>query len=110
MNTKELDSLYIAGTYARFPVEIVRGEGSTLYDETGKEYIDMGSGIAANVFGYNDKQWLDAVTQQLTKVQHTSNLYYCEPGAKLAQLLCEKTGMKKVFFANSGAEANECAI
>ena len=59
MNTKELDSLYIAGTYARFPVEIVRGEGSTLYDETGKEYIDMGSGIAANVFGYNDKQWLD---------------------------------------------------
>ena len=110
MNTKELDSLYIAGTYARFPVEIVRGEGSTLYDETGKEYIDMGSGIAANVFGYNDKQWLEAVTQQLTKVQHTSNLYYCEPGAKLAQLLCEKTGMKKVFFANSGAEANECAI
>lgn len=110
MNTKELDSLYIAGTYARFPVEIVRGEGSTLYDETGKEYIDMGSGIAANVFGYNDTKWLDAVTQQLTKVQHTSNLYYCEPGAKLAQLLCEKTGMQKVFFANSGAEANECAI
>lgn len=110
MNVKELDKEYIADTYSRFPVEIARGEGSTLFDETGKAYTDLGSGIAANIFGYGDEAWTAAVTDQLGKVQHTSNLYYCEPGAKLAQLMCEKTGMKKVFFANSGAEANECAI
>lgn len=110
MNVKELDREYIAGTYSRFPVEIVKGEGSVVFDENGKSYIDLGSGIAANVFGYGDKKWIEAVTQQLSNVQHTSNLYYCAPGAKLAELLCEKTGMKKVFFANSGAEANECAI
>lgn len=110
MNVKELDNTYIADTYARFPVEIVRGEGCLAYDENGKSYIDLGSGIAANVFGYADKEWADAVTAQINKVQHTSNLYYCAPGAKLAEMLCEKTGMKKVFFANSGAEANECAI
>lgn len=110
MNVKELDSEYIAGTYSRFPVEIVKGEGSIVFDENGKRYIDLGSGIAANVFGYGDKEWTEAVTRQLSQVQHTSNLYYCAPGAKLAELLCAKTGMKKVFFANSGAEANECAI
>ena len=110
MNVKELDSEYIAGTYSRFPVEIVKGEGSVVFDENGKSYIDLGSGIAANVFGYGDKEWIEAVTRQLSHVQHTSNLYYCAPGAKLAELLCAKTGMKKVFFANSGAEANECAI
>lgn len=110
MNIKELDSKYIAATYARFPVEIVKGEGSLVFDENGKSYIDLGSGIAANIFGYDDKQWVEAVTKQLSKVQHTSNLYYSIPGAELAQMLCEKTGMKKVFFANSGAEANECAI
>lgn len=110
MNVKELDNTYIADTYARFPVEIVSGEGCLAYDENGKSYIDLGSGIAANVFGYADKEWADAVTAQINKVQHTSNLYYCAPGAKLAEMLCEKTGMKKVFFANSGAEANECAI
>ena len=110
MNIKELDSKYIAATYARFPVEIVKGEGSLVFDENGRSYIDLGSGIAANIFGYDDKQWVEAVTEQLSKVQHTSNLYYSIPGAELAQMLCEKTGMKKVFFANSGAEANECAI
>lgn len=110
MNVKELDNTYIADTYARFPVEIVSGEGCLAYDENGKSYIDLGSGIAANVFGYADKELAKAVTEQVNKVQHTSNLYYCAPGAKLAEMLCEKTGMKKVFFANSGAEANECAI
>lgn len=97
-------------TYARFPVEIVRGKGSVAVDVNGKEYIDMGTGIGVTAFGYADDEWVTAVTAQLSKVQHTSNLYYTEPCAKLAKLLCEKTGMKKVFFANSGAEANECAI
>ena len=97
-------------TYARFPVEIVRGKGSIAVDVNGKEYIDMGTGIGVTAFGYADDTWVAAVTDQLSKVQHTSNLYYTEPCAKLAKMLCERTGMKKVFFANSGAEANECAI
>lgn len=110
MNVKELDKTYIANTYARFPVQVVSGRGSILKDETGKEYIDMGAGIAVNTFGTADAQWIQAVTNQLNYFQHTSNLYYSEPCAKLAQMLCERTGMKKVFFSNSGAEANECAI
>ena len=105
-----LDRQYIAGTYARFPVELVAGKGSLLTDVNGRQYIDMGSGIAVNGFGAGDDQWIEAVTAQLGRIPHTSNLYYTEPGAKLAQLLCERTGMKKVFFGNSGAEANECAI
>ncbi len=109
-NLTSLDKQYVANTYARFPVEIASGKGSLLYGTDGKEYIDMGSGIAVTSFGQNDPLWLQAVTEQLGKVQHTSNLYYTEPCARLAQLLCEKTGMKKVFFGNSGAEANECAI
>ncbi len=110
MSIIEKDKAFVANTYARFPVEIVSGEGSALYDINGKKYIDMGSGIGVTAFGFNDKTWINAVTEQLTKVQHTSNLYYTEPCARLAELLCDKTGMKKVFFANSGAEANECAI
>ena len=110
MTVKELDAAYVAHTYSRFPVEITEGKGSLVCDETGKEYIDLGTGIAANIFGVADAEWAEAVTRQLGRVQHTSNLYYHEPGAKLAELLCEKTGMKKVFFCNSGAEANECAI
>ncbi len=109
-NVKEIDKKYIAGTYARFPVEIVRGKGSLVYDETGKEYIDMGSGIGVTSFGISDDKWVEAVTKQLGNVQHMSNLYYTSPCAELAKLLCEKTGMSKVFFSNSGAEANECAI
>lgn len=105
-----LDSEYIAHTYSRFPVAITHGEGSLLYDENGKEYIDLGTGIAVNTFGAADKEWIGAVTEQLSKVAHTSNLYYTEPQVKLAELLCKRTGMKRVFFANSGAEANECAI
>ena len=109
-NTKITDKKYVASTYARFDVEIVSGKGSLVYDETGKEYIDMGSGIGVTSFGISDDVWVNAVTNQLSKVQHMSNLYYTEPCAKLAELLCTKTGMKKVFFANSGAESNECAI
>ena len=110
MSIKELDKKYIANTYARFPIEIVRGDGSKLYDDEGKEYIDMGTGIGVSVFGVGDKEWVAAVTEQLNTLQHTSNLYYSSPCAKLAEALCEKTGAKKVFFSNSGAEANECAI
>lgn len=110
MNIKELDSKYIANTYARFPIEIVKGNGSKLYDENGKEYIDMGTGIGVSIFGVGDEEWVSAVTEQLTTLQHTSNLYYSSPCVKLAEILCKKTGAKKVFFSNSGAEANECAI
>ncbi len=106
----ETDKQYVAGTYARFPVELVSGKGSVVIDSNGKEYIDMGSGIAVTSFGIADDKWSEAVTKQLTKLQHTSNLYYTEPCAKLAKMLCERTGFKKVFFSNSGAEANECAI
>lgn len=110
MDLINLDSRYVAGTYKRFPVEIVSGKGSVLTDSHGKEYIDMGSGIGVSIFGASDDGWKKAVFCQLEKVQHTSNLYYTEPCIKLAELLCEKTGMSKVFFSNSGAEANECAI
>ena len=110
MSITSMDQQYVAGTYGRFPVEIVSGKGCVVTDTSGKEYIDLGSGIGVTSFGIADEKWLEAVSQQLYKLQHTSNLYYTEPCAKLAQLLCEKTGMKKVFFANSGAEANECAI
>lgn len=110
MYIKDLDDKYVAGTYNRFPLEIVSGKGSVLVDVNGKEYIDLGSGIGVTAFGINDDCWTDAVKAQLEKVQHTSNLYYTEPCARLAKALCEKTGMKKVFFGNSGAEANECAI
>ncbi len=109
-SVKEKDSEYIAGTYARFPVVITGGKGSLLYDENGKEYIDLGSGIAVNTFGAADEDWVNAVYSQLKKIQHTSNLYYTEPGTLLAETLCKRTGFKKVFFSNSGAEANECAI
>ena len=107
---KQIDKQYIANTYARFPVELVSGKGSLVYDENGKEYIDMGSGIGVTAFGIADDEWQAAVSAQLGKLQHMSNLYYTEPCALLAEALCEKTGMKKVFFCNSGAEANEGAI
>jgi acetylornithine/N-succinyldiaminopimelate aminotransferase len=110
MSIKENDKKYIAPTYGRFPVEFARAEGSTVYDTDGKKYIDMGAGIATTAFGHCDSEYVKAVTEQLNKYAHASNLYYTEPQVKLAGLLCEKTGMKKVFFANSGAEANECAI
>ncbi|MBO7252170.1 MAG: aminotransferase class III-fold pyridoxal phosphate-dependent enzyme, partial [Oscillospiraceae bacterium] len=110
MSMMEMDKAYVANTYNRFPVEIVSGKGSRVTDVNGKSYVDMGSGIGVTAFGFGDEAWMEAVSGQLAKVQHTSNLYYTEPCAKLAKLMCEKTGMKKVFFGNSGAEANECAI
>ena len=110
MNIKEKDSLYVANTYARFPLTLKKGEGSVVFDDEGKEYIDLATGIAVNSFGYCDKEWVSAVTKQLNTIQHTSNLYYTEPCVELAEILCKRTDMKKVFFSNSGAEANECAI
>ena len=110
MDIMQLDRTYIASTYKRFPVEIVSGKGSLVRDVNGKEYIDMGSGIAVTSFGIADEEWIRTVEKQIHAVQHMSNLYYTEPCALLAEALCKKSGMKKVFFCNSGAEANECAI
>ncbi len=110
MTFEEKDKQYIAATYARFPVRLVRGEGRTVYDAEGKSYLDLASGIGVNIFGYQDEEWTAAVTAQLQKLQHASNLYYTEPCVSLAEALCERSGMEKVFFCNSGAEANECAI
>ena len=110
MSITAIDNEYVAHSYGRFPVEIEKGKGSILYSTDGKEYIDLTSGIGVTSFGFNDDIWKNAVIEQISKVQHTSNLYYTAPCAELAKLLCEKTGMKKVFFSNSGAEANECAI
>lgn len=108
--TVETTNQYIANTYARTPLALTHGKGSLLYDEAGKEYIDFGSGIAVNVFGVADPEWEKAVCQQAAKLQHCSNYYYTQPQARLAELLCQKSGLKAVFFCNSGAEANECAI
>ena len=105
-----LDQTYVAGTYGRFPVHLTAGKGSLLTGADGKQYIDLTSGIGVTAFGTADDEWVAAVTRQLSQLQHVSNLYYTDPCAKLAQLLCQRTGMKKVFFCNSGAEANECAI
>lgn len=110
MTFEEKDKRYIASTYARFPVRLVRGEGRTVYDAEGKSYLDLASGIGVNIFGYGDEEWMAAVTAQLDTLQHASNLYYTEPCVSLAEALCERSGMEKVFFCNSGAEANECAI
>ena len=109
-NIRLLDQSYVAGTYARFPLLLEHGKGSLVYDENEKEYTDLATGIAVNAFGYADEVWQAAVCAQLGKLQHASNLYYTEPCAVLASMLCERTGMKRVFFSNSGAEANECAI
>lgn len=110
MGIKETDDQYVSHAYGRFNVVLTDGKGSTVHDENGKEYIDFGSGIGVTAFGIADEEWKNAVIEQLGRIQHTSNLYYTEPCAELAKLLCEKTGMKKVFFGNSGAEANEGMI
>ena len=107
---KNLDDSYFAEVFARFPVAFERGQGATLVDTNGKEYVDFGAGIAVNIFGACDKEWKQAVIAQLDKIQHVSNLYYVEAQARLAELICEKSGARRVFFANSGAEANECAF
>lgn len=110
LTSKQTDKQYIANTYGRFDIELVSGKGSLVYDETGKEYIDLATGIAVNTLGVADDGWMAAVTAQMQKIQHTSNLYYSKPCIDLAEKLCKRTGAKKVFFSNSGAEANECAI
>ena len=107
---QQLENTYMAETFSRFPVAIERGEGATLFDTEGKRYVDFGSGIAVNIFGANDEQWKAAVIDQLSRIQHVSNYYYSEPQLDLAELFCFRTGAKRVFFANSGAEANECAL
>ena len=110
MDIRETDSEYVAATYSRFPLTVTGGHGSVLVGDDGRKYIDLGTGIAVNTFGMCDGEWVEAVKKQLDTCGHTSNLYYTEPCAVLAKMLCERTGMKKVFFSNSGAEANECAI
>ena len=104
------DKEYIANTYGRFNVCFEKGKGSLLWDVEGKEYIDLGSGIGVTAFGVDDDEWSKAVIEQTHALNHISNLYYSVPQIKLAELLCKKTGMKKVFFCNSGAESNECSI
>jgi acetylornithine/N-succinyldiaminopimelate aminotransferase len=110
MDIREMDQTYVANTYGRFDLMLQEGKGSILKDDAGKSYIDLGTGIAVNIYGVADEIWQKAVMEQITRLPHASNLYYTAPQAELAKLLCEKTGMKKVFFGNSGAEANECAI
>ncbi|MBC8536884.1 aspartate aminotransferase family protein [Feifania hominis] len=106
----EQESQYVAHTYGRFPVAFESGKGCILTDTTGRRYIDLGAGIAVSALGYGDTKWARAVAKQAAKLAHTSNYYYTEPMISLAQKLCEATGYRKVFFANSGAEANEGAI
>lgn len=107
---KQYDENYIIHSYGRFPVLLTKGKGATVQDDTGKTYMDFTSGIGVNALGFCDDGWVQAVSTQLQSLQHTSNLYYTEPCIQAAKLLCEKSGMKKVFFGNSGAEANEGVI
>ena len=110
MDYKALDKEYIVNVYNRLDAVIDHGKGAVLYDVNGKEYIDLSAGIAVNIFGVCDDVWKNAVIAQLNTLSHISNVFYTEPQIILAEKLCKKTGMKKVFFSNSGAEANECAI
>ena len=107
---KKLDDAYVMHTYGRYQLAIDHGKSATCYAPDGKAYIDFTSGIGVNSMGFADEGWVAAVTAQLNKFQHISNLYYTEPCVQAAKLLCEKSGMKKVFFGNSGAEANEGVI
>lgn len=109
-SVKDIDKKYVMNTYNRYDLEIVEGMGINAYDAEGREYIDLSSGIGVNSLGYCEMGWVASVTQQLCKLNHTSNLFYSQPCALLAKSLCERTGFDKVFFANSGAEANEGAI
>ncbi|HIT57747.1 MAG TPA: aspartate aminotransferase family protein [Candidatus Galloscillospira stercoripullorum] len=107
---KELDNTYFMPTYGRFDVDIDHGHGATLYDLSGKEYIDFSSGIGVNSIGCAHPRWVEAIAAQAAKLGHISNLFYTQPGARLAKIMCERSGMAGVFFSNSGAEANEGAI
>jgi acetylornithine/N-succinyldiaminopimelate aminotransferase len=113
MNSQQIKELYaenVMETYARFDVVLDRGEGATLYSPEGKAYVDFTSGIGVNSIGYGNRGWAEAIMNQAVRLQHVSNLYYTEPGARLAEALTKGTGMKKAFFSNSGAESNEGAI
>ena len=113
MTSKEMKALtgqYVMNTYGRFDVAIDHGQGAKLYDPEGREYIDFTSGIGVTSLGYGDEDWVNAITQQAKKLGHVSNLFYTEPAAKLAEKLCQRTGMSCVFFANGGGEANEGMI
>lgn len=110
MNTKEKDLKYIMHTYGRYDVALAKGKGAVAYDEDGKKYIDVASGIGVNSLGFCDDGWVEAVTKQASTIQHMSNYFYCEQASNLAERLCTLTGLAKVCFGNSGAEANECAI
>lgn len=110
MNTKEKDSKYIMHTYGRYNVALKEGKGSYAYDEEGKKYLDVSSGIGVNCLGYSDEGFVKAISQQASQIQHMSNYFYSKPTADLAEKLCNLTPFSKVCFGNSGAEANECAI
>lgn len=107
---KAMDETYVMHTYGRFPVDIDHGEGATLYSLSGRKYIDFTSGIGVNSLGYANPKWIAAITAQIAKLGHISNLFYTQPGALLARELCTRSGMSKVFFGNSGAESNEAMI
>ena len=107
---RETDKKKIVSTYSRYDMAADRGKGACCYDTDGKKYIDFTAGIGVNSLGFCDDSWIVAVTAQLKKLQHASNLFYTEPQLKVAEMLTERTGMSKVFFGNSGAEANEAAI
>lgn len=110
MNTKEKDLKYIMNTYGRYAVALAKGKGAVAYDEDGKRYIDTASGIGVNSLGFCDEGWVKAVSVQAGTIQHMSNYFYCEQASTLAERLCKLTGLSKVCYGNSGAEANECAI
>ena len=110
METIEKFNQHVMSTYGRYPLVLEKGEGRTARDENGREYIDFGSGIGVNSLGYCDEEWADAVCAQVREIQHTSNYYYTKIQAEFAAKISEVTGYDKMFFGNSGAEANECAI
>ena len=108
--SKALDETYVMHTYGRFPVDIDHGQGATLYSLSGRKYIDFTSGIGVTDLGYGNAAWADAIAAQAKKLGHVSNLFYTEPAARLAEILCKRTGESCVFFANGGGEANEGMI
>lgn len=110
MSTIEKFNSHVMQSYGRYPLVMEKGSGRRCADEDGKSYIDFGSGIGVNSLGYCDEKWADAVCAQVRSLQHTSNYYYTKVQADFAEMLCDTTGYKSVFFCNSGAEANECAI
>lgn len=110
MNTIEQFNAHVMGSYGRFDLVLEKGENQLATDENGKQYIDFGSGIGTNSLGYCNEDWVNAVCEQVKSLQHTSNYYYTKVQAQFAEKLSEATGLKNMFFCNSGAEANECAI